>query len=46
MQWIGARPNRLHRRELERLCSESHRVVARLYHPEDHDCLALTGPVN
>ena len=41
----GARPNGLHRRELERLCSESRRVAAQRYHPEDHDCLALTGPM-
>ena len=44
LQWIGARLNSLHRRELERLYSESRRAVAWLYHPDDHDCPALTGP--
>ena len=33
LQWIGARLNSLHRREPERLYSESHRVVARLWMP-------------
>ena len=45
LQWIGAGLKSLHRREVLRLYSESRRVVARLYHPDDHDCLVLTGPM-
>ena len=45
LQWTGAGLKSLHRREVLRLFSESRRVVARLYHPDDHDCLVLTGPM-
>ena len=43
LQWTGARLNCSHRRELERLYSKCHRATARMYHPDDHDCLAVTG---
>ena len=45
LQWVGAKLNGARRRELERLYNESHRAVARRYHPGDHDCLNLTGPL-
>ena len=45
LQQIGAGLKSLHRREVLWLFSESRRVVARLYHPDDHDCLVLTGPM-
>ena len=45
LQQIGANLKSLHRGEVLRLFSESRRVVARLYHPDDHDCLVLTGPM-
>ena len=47
LQWIRARLNGSHRRELERLYRESHRAKSRMYHPDDHDFLmTLTGPVD
>ena len=41
----GSGAGLLHRRLVLQLYSESRRAVARLYHPDDHDCLVLTGPV-
>ena len=45
-QWIGARLNGLHRRELQQSYSGSVGAVARMYHPDYHDCLTLTGSVD
>ena len=45
LQQIGAKLKSLHRGEVLRLLSESRQAVARLYHPDDHDCLVLTGPM-
>ena len=47
LKWVGAKltVHALHHMELERLYNESHRAVACMYHPDDHACLTLTGPI-
>ena len=43
LKWVGARLVGAHGRELGRLYNESHTAAAHGYHPDDHDCLTLTG---